>query len=99
MLQTKMVIGTRSLMYMKFLKFPLIRNQEYSAGSIMNHMLVDVDNMAKIYFFLPQVVQFPILMSLGIYMIYTSIGLAFIGGAISVVTISLIVSKITAILF
>lgn len=83
------------LIYRKFLKFPLMRNQEYSAGSIMNHMLVDVDNISKIYYFLPQVVQFPIILIIGIYMIYTSVGMAFIGGIGAIITLGSLISFVS----
>jgi len=76
-----------------------MRNEKYSAGSIMNHMLVDVENMAKIYFHLPQLMQFPVIMLAGIYMIYTSVGIAFIGGVFSVIIITMLVSVITKVLF
>ena len=98
-LQNKVITGTRALIYRKFLKFPLMRNEKYSAGSIMNHMLVDVENMAKIYFHLPQLMQFPVIMLAGIYMIYTSVGIAFIGGVFSVIIITMLVSVITKVLF
>jgi len=65
----------------------------------MNLMLVDIENIAKIFFHLPQLVQFPFTILIGIYIIYASIGLAFIGGIISVVIVTVVVSKITKILF
>jgi len=76
-----------------------MRNKEYSSGKIMNLMLVDIENIAKIFFHLPQLLQFPIILVIGIYIIYTAIGLAFIGGIISVITVSLLVSHISKILF
>lgn len=98
-LHQKIIIGTRSLLYKKFLIFPLMRDQEYSAGSIMNHMLVDVDNNGKMFLILPQLVQFPIILTLGIYMIYTVVGTAFIAGIIAVVSIGLLIYKVNNFVF
>jgi len=64
----------------------------------MNLMLVDIENIAKIFLHLPSLVQFPITILIGIYILYTSIGLAFIGGIISVVIVTVVVSQITKIL-
>lgn len=99
MIQNKVIAGTRSLIFRKFLKFPLMRDQEYSAGSIMNHMLVDVENTAKIFFHLPNLIQFPFIVILGISMMYTAVGLAFIGGIFSVIAIGSVASWISKILF
>jgi len=99
LLQNQVIAGTKGLVYHKFLKFPLMRNKEYSSGKIMNLMLVDIENIAKIFFHLPQLVQFPFTILIGIYIIYRSIGIAFIGGIISVVIVTVVVSKITKILF
>jgi len=86
--------GTMALIYRKFLKFPLMRNQEHSAGSIMNHLLVDVENLSKIYYFLPQLTQFPVMLIIGLSMIYSVVGIAFIGGVATVVVIGLLISWI-----
>ena len=95
----KIVIGTRSLMYKKFLKFPLIRDQEHSTGSIMNYMLVDIENLGRLYSLLPTIIQFPIMLFGGIFLIYNAVGIAFVGGIFSVLLISSFVSKISKILF
>ncbi len=76
-----------------------MRNQEYSTGNLMNHMLVDVENMGRIFFILPQLVQFPVIMTVGIYMIYTAVGAAFIGGVLTVVTIGLLIYKVNRLVF
>ena len=83
-----------ALVYRKFLRFPLMRDQEHSSGTIMNHMLVDVENMSKIFYYMPQLIQFPLVLIIGIYMIYTCVGLAFIGGAGTIVTIGILISWI-----
>ena len=76
-----------------------MRDQEYSAGSIMNHMLVDVDNNGKMFLILPQLVQFPVILTLGIYMIYTVVGTAFIAGIVAVVCIGLLIFKVNNFVF
>jgi len=98
-LQNKIIVGTRSLLYRKFFQFPLMRNEEYSTGSIMNHMLVDVENLGKVFLILPQLVQFPVIITIGIYMIYTAVGMAFIGGIITVVTIAFLIYKVNRLVF
>jgi len=60
----------------------------------MNHFLVDVENLSKIYYFLPQLVQFPVMLIIGLYMIYSVVGLAFIGGVGTVLIIGLLISWI-----
>ena len=76
-----------------------MRDQEYSAGSIMNHMLVDVDNNGKMFLILPQLVQFPVILTLGIYMIYTVVGTAFIAGIVGGGCIGLLIFKVNNFVF
>jgi len=65
----------------------------------MNHMLVDVENMGKVFFILPQLVQFPVIITIGIYMIYTVVGMAFIGGILTVATIAFLIYKVNRMVF
>ena len=81
-------------MYQKVLKFPLMRNQEYSSGSLINHLLVDVEKTSKILYHVPQLAQFPIMLILGIYLIYTAVGMAFIGAFITIIIVGLTILKI-----
>ena len=82
------------LIYRKFLRFPLIRSQKYSTGSIMNYMLVDVENLSKIFYFLPQLVQFPVMLVVGVYMIYTTVHKAFVGGLVAMIVLGLLISLV-----
>lgn len=76
------------------MRFPLIRSQKYSTGSIMNYMLVDVENLSKIFYFLPQLVQFPVMLVVGVYMIYTSVHKAFVGGLVAIIVLGLMISLV-----
>jgi len=94
-----MMKGTLSLVYKKSLQFPLMRNHDISAGNIMNYMMVDVENMSKIFYLLPQLLQIPLLFTIGIGIIYTSAGAAFIGGGIALVVSTLMISFLSKIMF
>jgi len=83
-----------ALMYEKVLEFPLMRNQEYSSGSLINHLLIDVEKMSKILYHIPQLTQFPVFVIVGIYMIYTAVGFAFIGAFITILLIGFFISWI-----
>jgi len=99
MLQNRMMKGALSLVYKKSLQFPLMRSPDISAGNIMNYMSVDVENMSKIFFLLPQIMQIPFLLVIGIFIIYTSVGIAFIGGGLTLVFSACMISWLTKIMF
>ncbi len=99
MLQNRIKKGVLSLMYTKALKFPLIRNQEYSSGSIINHMVVDVENMSKIFGQLSQIIQMPVIMIIGLYVLFKTVGMAFIGGVLALVALGLVIMWFTKILY
>ena len=94
-----MAKGTLSLIYKKSLDFPLIRNPEISAGNIMTYMSVDVENVAKIFSLFPHLVQFPVIILIGISILYASVGMAFIGGFVSVIFTGLSISLLTKKIF
>jgi len=95
LLQAKIVKGTRSLVFSKVLAFPLKRSQEYSSGAVLNFMLVDSENASRIFVILPQLVQLPVMIILGIYTVYISVGLAFIGVAITIIIVAFLMSLLT----
>ena len=99
MLYNRVVIGTRCLMYKKSMNFPLMRNQEHSTGNIMNYMLVDIENIGRVYSMLPMFVQFPFMLLGGIVMIYNVVGLAFIGGICSIAITYTVISKLSTLVF
>lgn len=99
MLQNSMMKGALSLVYKKSLNFPLMRSHDISSGNILNYMSVDVENMSKIFYLLPQIMQIPFLIVIGVYIIYTSVGIAFIGGGFSLVFSAFMISWLTGIMF
>ena len=91
----KIVKGTRSLVFTKVLSFPLKRSHEYSTGTVLNFMLVDSENASRVFGILPQLIQLPVMITLGIYTVYISVGLAFIGVAITIVIVAFLMSLLT----
>ena len=91
----KIVKGTRSLVFTKVLSFPLKRSQEYSTGTVVSFMLVDSENASRVFGILPQLIQLPVMIILGIYTVYISVGLAFIGVAITIVIVAFLMSLLT----
>ena len=65
----------------------------------MTYMLVDAENLCKIFFLAPQLVQFPILLVIGIGILYRAVGIAFIAGGITVVLTGSVISWLTKITF
>ena len=65
----------------------------------MNYMSVDVENMSKIFYLLPQIMQIPFLVTIGVFIIYISVGAAFIGGGFALVFSAFMISFLTNIMF
>ena len=65
----------------------------------MTYMLVDAENMCKIFTILPQLVQFPLFLTLGIISLYKAAGLTFIAGCVTVFLTGSTISYITKITF
>ena len=91
----KIVKGTRSLVFSKVLNYPLKRSQEHSTGTVLNFMLVDSENASRVFGILPQLIQLPVMIVLGIYTVYISVGLAFIGVAITIIIVAFLMSLLT----
>jgi len=59
-------------------------------------MLVDAEAMSRLFMFLPQLIQLPIMLVMGIYMIYRAVGLAFIAVTITIILVAIIMGYFTA---
>ena len=58
-------------------------------------MLVDAEAMSRLFMFLPQLIQLPIMLMMGIYMIYKAVGLAFIGVTITIILVAMAMGFLT----
>ena len=71
------VVGQRikavldTAIYFKVLKFSLLRTSKYSAGDLINMLLVDTNKIYYLFEFFRGVIMFPILMSLALFFMYT----------------------------
>lgn len=66
--------------YFKVLKFSLLRTSRYSAGDLINLLLVDTHKIYYMFEFYRGVIMFPILMSLALFFMYTQVSLAYLSG-------------------
>lgn len=69
-----------SLVYEKSLRFSLIRSAEHSVGSLINHIQVDSQKLQLLGEALGNVIALPILILVGIYLMYSAAGLSFLAG-------------------
>ena len=69
-----------SYIYYKSLSFSLIRSQNHSIGSLINHMQVDAMKLDYLFQVISGVIIFPLQLAAGIYIMYYLVGIAFLPG-------------------
>ena len=68
------------MIYEKILRFSLIRSVEHSAGSLVNHIQVDSESLNYAAWSLNNVTTLPVVLSVGIYLMWISVGVSFFAG-------------------
>ena len=66
--------------YEKILRFSLIRSVEHSAGSLINHIQVDSESLNYAAWSLTNVSTLPVVLTVGIYLMWISVGASFLSG-------------------
>lgn len=79
-----------ALIYQKALRFPLIRSADHSLGSLVNHIQVDSEELAAVGDTLGDVLVLPFSIAVGLYLMYTAVGIAFLSALGVLLLMSLI---------
>ena len=68
------------MIYEKILRFSLIRSVEHNSGSLVNHIQVDSGRMDWAAWYLSNVINLPVILGVGIYLMYVAVGISFLSG-------------------
>jgi len=82
--------AVNGVIYEKILRFSLIRSVEHNAGSLVNHIQVDSERLNYTAWDLANVITLPVVLSVGIYFMWVSVGISFLSGLGVILVMSLI---------
>ncbi len=82
--------AVNGMIYEKILRFSLIRSAEHNAGSLVNHIQVDSDRLTYAAWELASVINLPITLGVGIYLMWASVGITFLSGLGVILVLSLV---------
>ena len=68
------------MIYEKILRFSLIRSVEHNSGSLVNHIQVDSGRMDWVGWYLSNVINLPINLGIGLYLMWDAVGISFLSG-------------------
>ncbi len=87
------------VIYAKTLRFSLMRSAEHNQGSLVNHIQVDSERLAEIAWEISNVMNLPVILGVGIYFLWVSVGISFLSGLGVILVMSLINTIFTKIYF
>jgi len=82
--------AVNGVIYEKILRFSLIRSVEHNTGSLVNHIQVDSDRLNYAAWDLANVITLPVVLGVGIYFMWVSVGISFLSGLGVILVMSLI---------
>ena len=82
--------AVNGLIYEKILRFSLMRSAEHNAGSLVNHIQVDSSRLSYAAWDLANVINLPVTLGIGIYLMWVSVGITFLSGLGVILVMSLI---------
>jgi len=82
--------AVNGMIYEKILRFSLIRSAEHNAGSLVNHIQVDSERLTFAAWELASVINLPITLGVGIYLMWVSVGINFLSGLGVILILSLV---------
>ena len=72
--------AVNGMIFQKIMKFSLIRSVEHNSGSLVNHIQVDSGRMDYAAWHLSNVINLPIVLGVGIYLMWEAVGISFLSG-------------------
>jgi len=78
------------MIYEKILRFSLMRSVDHNAGSLVNHIQVDSQRLTYAAWELTSVINLPVTLGVGIYLMWVSVGITFLSGLGVILVMSLI---------
>ena len=91
--------AVNGMIYEKILRFSLIRSAEHNTGSLINHIQVDSERLSYTAWDLSHVITLPVVLSVGIYFMWASVGISFLSGLGVILIMSLVNFGFTRIYF
>jgi ABC-type bacteriocin/lantibiotic exporter with double-glycine peptidase domain len=85
--------------FQKALKYPTLCSKEFQTSELINYSQVDAQRMTSLGFYMAVVIFFPLQLAIGIYLMYSFIGVSFLAGIGIIVIMSVFIfinSKINA---
>jgi len=78
------------VIYSKTLRFSLMRSVEHNQGSLVNHIQVDSERLTWTAWEMSNVMNLPVILGIGIYFLWVSVGISFLSGLGVILIMSLI---------
>ena len=82
--------AVNGMIYDKILRFSLMRSAEHNAGSLVNHIQVDSSRLTYAAWELSSVINLPITLGVGVYLMWASVGITFLSGVGVILMMSLV---------
>jgi|JI6StandDraft_1071083.scaffolds.fasta_scaffold233198_1 ABC-type bacteriocin/lantibiotic exporter with double-glycine peptidase domain len=72
--------GLSMCIFSKALKYPTLSSKEFQLSELINYSQVDAQRMTFLGFYTSAIIFFPIQLGVGIYLMYSFIGISFLAG-------------------